>query len=76
MQNQTVQVAWIGYGAQESLTKERITLLQTVDEELLYVDAVCMAVYPSTGMWYECAIEKRLSANEAEKFSTTDMRST
>jgi hypothetical protein len=34
-----------------------------------------MAVYPSTGMWYECAIEKRLSTEEAEKFAATDMRS-
>ncbi len=71
-----MQIAWIGYGAQESLRKEKVTFLQTVDEELLYDGAVCMAVYPSSGMWYECAIEKRLSANEAEKFSTTDMRST
>lgn len=34
-----------------------------------------MAVYPSTGMWYECSIEKRLSLDEAEKFASTDMRS-
>lgn len=61
---------------QVSLSKEKVTLLETVDEELLYPEAICMAVYPSTGMWYECAIEKKLSSEEAEKFASTDMRST
>jgi len=53
-----------------------VTLLDNVNDELLYAGAVCMAVYPSTGMWYESTVERRLSVEEAEKFSTTDMRST
>lgn len=61
---------------QESLPKEKITLLETISEDLLYNKASCMAVYPSTGMWYECEIEKRLTAEESEKFASTDMRST
>jgi hypothetical protein len=60
---------------QEILSKEKITILSLVDEEFLFPGATCMAVYPSTGMWYECSIEKRLSLDEAEKFAATDMRS-
>lgn len=35
---------------------------------------MCLAVYPSTGMWYPCQIEKRLKPDEAEAFAGTDMR--
>lgn len=45
-----------------------------MDEDLLHEQATCLAVYPSTGMWYECLIEKRLDEAEAEQFAATDMR--
>lgn len=40
----------------------------------MFDGAACLSVYPSSGMWYDCTIEKRLSADEAESFAATDMR--
>ena len=74
LRTDSVQVAWIGYGQQDTLSKSKITILQAVDEELLHDGATCLAVYPASGMWYECTIEKRLRDDEAESFAGTDMR--
>ncbi len=54
LNKEKAQIVWIGYGSQEILDKSKITALQTVDEDLLYETAVCLSVYPATGMWYEC----------------------
>jgi hypothetical protein len=67
-------VAWIGYGIQETLSKDRITLLSDVDPGLLQNGSCCLAVYPATGMWYECVVESKLNEAESEQFASTDMR--
>ena len=74
LKNDTVQIAWIGYGQQDTLEKSKITCLTCVNEDLLWDGASCLAVYPASGMWYDCLIEKRLKADEAEAFAGTDMR--
>ena len=56
------------------LNKEKVTILQTVDPEMLKASTTCLAVYPATGMWYECCIESKLSVEESESFAATDMR--
>lgn len=65
-ESQEADVAWIGYNIQERLPVTKITLLAEIDSELLFEGAVCNAVYPSDGMWYEAVIERRLTDEEAE----------
>lgn len=53
----------------------KITILPENDIESLVEGALCNAVYPSDGMWYEAVIERKLSDEEAEQFAATDLRS-
>lgn len=52
-----------------------MTILAENNPEELYDGAICNAVYPSDGMWYEAVIERRLSDEEAETFAASDLRS-
>ena len=75
-EEQEAEIAWIGYNIQERLPKERITILPMVEADELFEGALCSAVFPSDGMWYEAVVERRLSEEEAEQFAATDLRST
>jgi len=68
-------VAWIGYNIQERLPISKITILPDNDPQELFDGAVCNAVYPTDGMWYEAVIERRLTDEEAETFAAMDLRS-
>ena len=72
---QEADVAWIGYSIQERLPVSKITILAENDPDSLVEGALCNAVYPSDGMWYEAVVERRLSDEEAEQFAATDLRS-
>jgi len=71
---QEAEVAWIGYSIQERLPVSKITILAENEADDLLDGALCNAVYPSDGMWYEAVIERRLSDEEAEQFAATDLR--
>jgi hypothetical protein len=49
--------------------------LPLVDADCLFEGALCNAVSPSDGMWYEANVEKVLTAEEAEAFAAADLRS-
>ena len=70
---QEAEVAWIGYNIQETLQAEKITFLTSPDADSLFVGAVCNAVFPSDGMWYEATIEKVLTNEDAESFAAIDL---
>jgi len=53
----------------------KITILAENDPDELIDGALCLAVYPSDGMWYEAVVERRLTDEEAEQFAATDLRS-
>ena len=36
-----------------------------LDADDLFEGAICSAVFPSDGMWYEAVVERRLSEEEA-----------
>ena len=74
-ETQEADIAWIGYSIQERLPVSKITILPENDIESLVEGALCNAVYPSDGMWYEAVIERKLSDEEAEQFAATDLRS-
>lgn len=75
-ENQEAEVAWIGYNIQEKLPIMRVTILSTPDADDLFEGALCNAVYPSDGMWYEAQIEKQLTEEESQFFAAQDLRST
>ena len=54
---------------------EKLTFLTYPEADSLFVGAVCNAVFPSDGMWYEATIEKVLTNEEAECFAAVDLRS-
>ena len=68
-------MAWIGYNIQETLPLKKVTFLPKIDPELLFEGAVCNAVYPSDGMWYEAVVERQLSEEEAAEIAKDDLRS-
>lgn len=71
---QEAEIAWIGYSIQERLPVSKITILAENNPEELFEGALCNAIYPSDGMWYEALVERRLTDDEAEQFAAADLR--
>ena len=65
-QAQEAEIAWIGYNIQDKLPVQKVTILPQINADELYDGALCNAVYPSDGMWYEAVIERRLTEQQAE----------
>ena len=49
---QTADIAWIGFNIQsKNICKSNITVLNTLDPDIIFVGAVCSSVFPETGIW-------------------------
>jgi len=38
--------------------KSHITVLNTLEPEMIFVGAICSSVFPETGMWQICTIDR------------------
>lgn len=54
---------------------QKVTILEPVEPEDVFVGASVNAVCPTDGMWYEAVVEKFLTEEEALEFAASDLRS-
>ncbi len=58
---QEAEVAWIGYNLQERLPAQKVTIIEPIEIDEIFVGATCNAVCPTDGMWYEAVVERFLT---------------
>ena len=49
------------------MIKSHITVLNTLEPEMIFVGAICSSVFPETGMWQICTIDRVIPPTQEDE---------